>query len=996
MQFRYCVNSEVVNKSSDFHSLTTQFKDDIGTIQDVARHIKQGHSICASLLNGENRSKANVFGSQWLLLDVDNSDIATDQNGNPLDEYNRPITINGYPVDVNGDRIQQRDGRSAKKIYKKELTLDDALSNTFIKNHCALIYTTASHSPHWHRFRLVFLLEKFYQDRDLIESMIDLLMEQLPHDPSCKDASRIFYGNTQAEFPLINEGAILPQGWDILAASKANQAKERRAESEKKARERRDEFHQLVESEGWSIDKLVNDALFAIPPRSPGSQNYSECLKVLMALHSHYGADCEALAELWSPSIPGNTWNIPRKIRSFRRDGTTLGTLFAIAKKYGFKFPEAKKTENRAIAKRAATPVLDIYQEAEHSRKKDTYDDLIDEITEAKQTIVDLARRNFTFERIIKRYQISKKVFDQAVARVEALSDPSQKRSFNFAEFVKIHEETKSWVLPGVLERGELAIFAGKPKSGKSLHSYEAAYQVLAGGMFCGGHVKKGKVLFIQSDEGASSTINRIYGRRISEYPEQFRIMPKFSFARMEDLEQELIDFRPDLIIVDTLRQALRATGIDENSAEAGNPLSDFKELLGKYSASAILIHYTKKGEAKGQDKIAGNSALVGEVFAAFEFSKPDASKPSNFKMECLAYREDAESNYYHELMQNGDGWYLSYTGDEGSMEGEAGYSDRILELMKENLLKCGKSEFYAAEVATLLGVTPDRAKGVYMALKRLASKERVLRIKQPSTKGRAQYIYRLSETEKLWGGGDVLPNRQKDHISTKNNGNAVGNMPLNEPYNRGVTSVFDGNIECRNDQEIDGNTPVVTNCDTNLQPIYSNTSNSLVTQSLHPPQHPAEPPKDAHPMGKPGYINREYKKAHYDHKGTPYFVGSKVDWVDPLPAYQKMKTFVVERVMEDGVKLSMVREIIPHSQIQAVEDVAMGLRVGDRVTVNYQAIKNDGLPVKEMIEAAEQEIPERGTVCTITRMNKGKYLDIWFTNGERSYCQGPEYLIKE
>jgi hypothetical protein len=73
----------------------------------------------------------------------------------------------------------------------------------------------------------------------------------------------------------------------------------------------------------------------------PGSNNYEECLKTLQALHSHYGAaEAEAIAERWSPSIKGTTWNIQQKLKSFKRSGTTIGSLFHIAKQYGFRFPQ--------------------------------------------------------------------------------------------------------------------------------------------------------------------------------------------------------------------------------------------------------------------------------------------------------------------------------------------------------------------------------------------------------------------------------------------------------------------------------------------------------------------------------------------------------------------------------------------------------------------------------------------------------------------------------
>ena len=82
-----------------------------------------------------------------------------------------------------------------------------------------------------------------------------------------------------------------------------------------------------------------------IPPRDIGSGNYSECISVLMGLYNEFGeADAVALGEQWSPSIRGTTWDVPKKVASFRRSSpsrpVTIGSLFHLAKQNGFRFPE--------------------------------------------------------------------------------------------------------------------------------------------------------------------------------------------------------------------------------------------------------------------------------------------------------------------------------------------------------------------------------------------------------------------------------------------------------------------------------------------------------------------------------------------------------------------------------------------------------------------------------------------------------------------------------
>ena len=320
-KLKFAVNTCGRNKDWDFRKLAANFQDKEGTIESVKQHIKAGHAVCAGLLDNKWRSKANIIGSQWLLLDIDNSDIARDTEDKPI-------------KDDSGNSI---------KLYKHQLTIEEALAHPFIKKYCALIYTTASHQPDWHRFRLIFLLPQYVEGADTVEACTHSLMQQLPHDRACKDASRVFYGNTEAEFLLVNPEATLPDEW-VSEAITITQKK--RIEYQLRIQEiesRHKEWHQISLIEGWDIDQLIKNAISLVPPRKPGSGNYDECRQVLMALVNHYGAsEAEIIAEKWSPSIKGTTWNIRSKIRSFRRSGITIGTLFHIAKQYGFHFPKQK------------------------------------------------------------------------------------------------------------------------------------------------------------------------------------------------------------------------------------------------------------------------------------------------------------------------------------------------------------------------------------------------------------------------------------------------------------------------------------------------------------------------------------------------------------------------------------------------------------------------------------------------------------------------------
>ena len=75
----------------------------------------------------------------------------------------------------------------------------------------AWVYTTASHCPPDKiRFRIVFRLPWRVDDPLLYKAVATLLSRSLGGDRSCTDPCRLFYGNDQAEHPIWNPDAVLP------------------------------------------------------------------------------------------------------------------------------------------------------------------------------------------------------------------------------------------------------------------------------------------------------------------------------------------------------------------------------------------------------------------------------------------------------------------------------------------------------------------------------------------------------------------------------------------------------------------------------------------------------------------------------------------------------------------------------------------------------------------------------------------------------------------
>lgn len=85
------------------------------------------------------------------------------------------------------------------------LTLEQAQSNQFIGDNAAFLYTTSSHKPKAHRFRVVFELLTPIKDESRYRYALQGLIARLGSDRSCKDGSRLFYGNSKSKITSVGK-----------------------------------------------------------------------------------------------------------------------------------------------------------------------------------------------------------------------------------------------------------------------------------------------------------------------------------------------------------------------------------------------------------------------------------------------------------------------------------------------------------------------------------------------------------------------------------------------------------------------------------------------------------------------------------------------------------------------------------------------------------------------------------------------------------------------
>ncbi|WP_099239320.1 PriCT-2 domain-containing protein [Synechococcus sp. BDU 130192] len=303
--FEFGINANAHNKQAigGFEALTKHWEIKRGNIGDLVAWVGSGRPIMCGTLADTNtrRQKSNIVSAQAIALDID-------------------------------------DG----------LSIEDCLKFPFVKDYAAAIYTSSSHQqqkgdkPACDRYRVIFVLPEAVTDTALYEAAVALLMERVSYaDRACKDASRMFFGYDKTEVMLCDNTKVLPAAFIEEARDRLEAEK---LEKQKAIEERR-RYQEQFEVNGEEQLSLIQQALDHVNPDC----GYDEWLTVMLALHSH-DPSLFWLFDGWSSrgsKYPGSR-NLERQWSKLNSNGgVTVGSLFHIAKDYGFKFPERRHQPKR-------------------------------------------------------------------------------------------------------------------------------------------------------------------------------------------------------------------------------------------------------------------------------------------------------------------------------------------------------------------------------------------------------------------------------------------------------------------------------------------------------------------------------------------------------------------------------------------------------------------------------------------------------------------------
>jgi KaiC/GvpD/RAD55 family RecA-like ATPase len=332
------------------------------------------------------------------------------------------------------------------------------------------------------------------------------------------------------------------------------------------------------------------------------------------------------------------------------------------------------------------------------------------------------------------KYSMGAGTIKEAMALMKQRTQAPKTKRLTFEDLLDSESEAMDWLVSGLLPVGETVLLCALPKVGKSKLAIDLAFSVATGeSRFLGQETKQGKVLLITPDASKMSLKQELTKRgfRKQDSP-NLHIFPEWSIDQMAVLEEELENFRPDLVVIDSLKKITAGKEISENSAEFADNIIALNDMLKRYRATGILVHHANKSnDAIGVERARGSTAIVGSCWGTWMLERIPKKDPNNAKRMIVdpkdpkriftATSRDAEGTTLNiEFNVENNSWeFMGEVGlDEQEAQQQSTYQERILKVLRDN-----QRNLSGPEIMELMGIGREQRNSVYTVLGRMENK---------------------------------------------------------------------------------------------------------------------------------------------------------------------------------------------------------------------------------------------------------------------------------
>lgn len=191
------------------------------------------------------------------------------------------------------------------------------------------------------------------------------------------------------------------------------------------------------------------------------------------------------------------------------------------------------------------------------------------------------------------------------------------------------------WLVQDVLARGWITLWGGPPGAGKSYVYQGLVGAAMAGGDWLGRPISGlDRILAIDEENPGDVAIRRLRGFDVGpEHAGRLRYYNQLgvrlgSGAWADELQTIASEFRPDLIVLDSVSSAL-AVNVNENDS-ISETFSSVLRPLAKRGSAVLVLHHDRKAGGDVAERVLGGVQWIGQVDRQVAF-EAQAKRPATW-----------------------------------------------------------------------------------------------------------------------------------------------------------------------------------------------------------------------------------------------------------------------------------------------------------------------------------------------------------------------------
>lgn len=326
--------------------------------------------------------------------------------------------------------------------------------------------------------------------------------------------------------------------------------------------------------------------------------------------------------------------------------------------------------------------------QTEEENRANRFNKLIDKLKAIYTKIVEPDYRLYCLQELAHEVSKSTRFLEDIYARhlVKKVVSPLM----TYGELKEAAKSSnKEWLHQGLFPKRTTGVLYGSGGILKTKLLYQVCKALIQGknlGEFSATGEKR-KIMIYQGDERESDMASalEIMGYDEGDIGQHIKIRFNWSFEHMPLLIQDLQEFQPDFVIIDSLTYSSRFSSYNENEVAYARPILELTGLANEHNTSFMLVHHANRN-----GEIRGSSAIFNAVSEVWKIEK-DASQfaTPNDRLLTIEKSRSRSSGKKYKIIFEPDNLDFVFTGEEDKSEvqnqHDTGCKADILEYLRKS-----------------------------------------------------------------------------------------------------------------------------------------------------------------------------------------------------------------------------------------------------------------------------------------------------------------------